>query len=62
LLSTEEVDASLIISADNDTLSEGMVPPIMEDGIAGEEIPIGEMPSVPALDITYLRDRPIIIT
>jgi hypothetical protein len=38
------------------------MPPMMEDGIAGEEIPIGEMASVPALDITYLRDRPIIIT
>lgn len=41
--------------------------PLMEDSIIGEEIPVlsdasGEIPSVPALDINYLKDRPIIIT
>jgi len=39
----------------------------MEDNMVGGEIPVmgeaaGEIPSVPTLDINYLKDRPIIIT
>lgn len=67
MLTTEEaVAASVLGSAENDTLS-GEMPQMMEDNIVGEEIPVlgdtsEELPSVPALDIKYLKDRPIIIT
>lgn len=37
------------------------MPSLMEDNIIGDDA-AGEIPSVPALDINYLKDRPIIIT
>jgi len=54
------------ITAENDTLSQEM-PIMMEDNIIGEEMPVlsdasEEIPSVPALDMKYLKDRPIIIS
>ena len=40
------------------------MPTMTEDHISEEVLGVGseELPSVPALDIKYLKDRPIIIT